>query len=157
MRRGPVVDCGTAACRSTVPDSVTAIPESVRQRGLVECLTYVRTNTSSSGCAIYEGADGGNNAPVNAYTVAPVTVRTQPASATTALRAAQTLAAASNQNNPDTRFEQYFRPRFAAPLVAVCPERIPNRDPPGPNPVRNCIPNNRYQSSAEAIASGNGS
>ena len=143
-------------CRTTVPDTATAVPESVRLATQLGCLTYVRPATSSSGCDTFIG--GGNNVvrtPVQTYTAAPIPVRTLPASATTALRAIQTVTASQNPSNPDTRFEQYFRPRMAAPLAIVCPERVPRNEPAGPNPVQNCVPTGRFQTSAaQAAAAG---
>jgi hypothetical protein len=50
-------------------------------------------------------------------------VRARPASETTAFLGEQSLAQATNVTNPDTRFEQYFRPQ---PPLLECPERIPN-------------------------------
>jgi hypothetical protein len=158
-RRGPIVDCAIAVCHTRTPDVPAAIPESIRLRNRVECLTYVRTNSSLNTCQTTEGSTPkapttSNTQPT--YTNAPVTVRTTPASATAALKAVTTLQAATNPSNPDTRFEQYFRPRIAAPLAVVCPERIPNNEPTAPNPVRNCVPNSRYQSSAEQAAAAAG-
>ena len=102
--------------RSTIAAHVT-LPESLRQRRQL-CTPIVQTQPSTQPC-------WSQTSPERVTTTldAPVLVGTRPASVTTALLGEQTLAQSSNVTNPDTRFEQYFRPQ---PHLLECPERIPN-------------------------------
>lgn len=124
-----------------------AIPESVRLRSQVEaCTPYIRLGPSSSKCV--PGGEEGDNpgtdpGPTNPSalstpgTYAPIEVRTRTAGEYVQLLGVQTLNAASNVFNPDTRFQQYFPETIPAPLSVVCPERIPN---PVTVRDRGCIP-----------------
>jgi hypothetical protein len=115
----------------------TAIPESLRLRQRQqECLFTVPCGSSINPC---------DNKPGRCLTSssAPVQVGTLPASTTTALRRDQTLFAASNPDNPTTRFEAYFRPLPPQPAdLVIGPERLPNKDPIRPD--RPCVGMARY-------------
>jgi hypothetical protein len=76
-----------------------------------------------------------------------ILVRTVAASETTALLGIQTLNAATDATNPDTRFAQYFPELPPAPISKICPERYPN-----PAPVRDrfCIPQATFASSTSS-------
>lgn len=77
-----------------------------------------------------------------------VPVQTTAASVTTAAAAQAAILQETNQYVPATRFSQYFP---APPLVYMPPSmfRVPNNYPlPSTRP---CIPNNRYQSTAESL------
>jgi hypothetical protein len=102
--------------RSTIAAHVT-LPESIRQRQQL-CAPYILTQPSTQPC-------WGQTNPERVRTTldAPVLVRTRPASETTAYLGELTLNQANSVINPDTRFEQYFRP---LPPPLECPERIPN-------------------------------
>lgn len=120
-----------------------AIPESVRVRSQV-CIPYVRPGRSSTLCA-----PGQEETPTPAEegtpgTEAPVEVRTTAASEYTSLLGEQTLNAATNISNPDTRFQQYFPEQPPIPLEIICPERIPN-----PVTVRDrfCVPQGVFAAS----------
>ena len=87
-------------------------------------------------------------------TIAPSTappfvpVQTTPASVTTAAAAQAVILQETNPYVPATRFSQYFP---APPLEYMPPSmfRVPNNYPmPSTRP---CIPNNRYQSTAESL------
>jgi hypothetical protein len=102
--------------RSSIAAHVT-LPESIRQRQQL-CTPIVLTQPSTQPC-------WGQTNPERVRTPleAPVLLRTRPASETTALLGEITLNQSASVVNPDTRFEQYFRPQ---PPLLECPERIPN-------------------------------
>jgi hypothetical protein len=117
--------------------------ESTRVRKAL-CEGYIRPGLSSNPCNGFNGTStgGGGGGPVNLSANTqnpgqiPTQVRTRPASDTTALLGVQTLNAATNEANPDTRFSKYFPELPPAPIDIICPERIPNPAPPD----RVCIP-----------------
>ncbi len=128
-----------------------ALPESVRLRVQVDaCPMYIRPGISSANC-LPGGEEGENGGGVGnggnlgtPGTAAPVEVRSLSAGEYIQLVAAQTLNAASNASNPETRFQQYFPESVPAPLSVVCPERIPN-----PVTVRDrfCVPQAMFAAS----------
>jgi hypothetical protein len=136
--------CPTAAPR--VDTRSETVPESIRLRRQVDtCPMYIRPGPSSSLCVPggEEGSQGAQTQPQPQIQTqgtpgaAPVEVKTFSAGEYMSLLGAQTLNAANNAFNPDTRFQQYFPETVPAPERIVCPERIPNpvvvRD-------RGCIP-----------------
>ena len=129
--------CPTAAPR--VDTRSETVPESIRLRQQVDrCPMYIRPGPSSA-CVPNgtQNTQGAQSTLGSTPGTAPVEVKTFSAGEYMSLLGAQTLNAASNSFNPDTRFQQYFPETVAAPLRVVCPERIPNpvvvRD-------RGCIP-----------------
>jgi hypothetical protein len=117
-----------------------AIPESLRLRNR-QCLYTVPCGTSINPC---ENNPGRCLEP----SAAPVEVGTVAASTTTALRRDQTLYAASDPTNPNTRFESYFRPLPPQPVdLVVGPERLPNKDPITPD--RPCVGTSRFGPSVQ--------
>jgi hypothetical protein len=107
---------------------------------------YIRPGISSANCLPggEEGENGGGGNLGTPGTAAPVEVRSLSAGEYIQLVAAQTLNAASNASNPETRFQQYFPESVPAPLSVVCPERIPN-----PVTVRDrfCVPQAMFAAS----------
>ncbi len=159
---GAVVSTETC-CATLLPTSTTTahstLPESIRIRNeLCRPYVYVPPERGSSCSAVFAGGDdvggttgtmgatgaSGTNAAIPGqpvYIDAAILVRTVAASETTALLAAQTLNAATDATNPDTRFAQYFPEQPPAPMSKICPERYPN-----PAPVRDrfCIPQGTF-------------
>lgn len=146
--------CGTLLPTST-NTTYSALPESVRIRNeLCRPYVYVPPGRGSSCSSLYNnggsiGENGatstnGTNAAIPgqpAYIDAPVLVRTVAASETTALLGIQTLNAARDTTNPDTRFAQYFPEQPPIPLSKICPERYPN---PARVQDRFCIPQGTF-------------
>ena len=125
-----------------------AVPESVRARAQL-CTPYVRIGRSSATC-LPGGEESANVGNVGTPgTDAPVEVRTVSASEYAALVATQVLNAASNAENPDARFQQYFPETMPAPLRVVCPERYPN---PVAVRDRGCIPQGIFASSESSLS-----
>lgn len=133
----PIISTSTC-CPTVIPRVDTrseTIPESLRLRQQVDaCPMYIRPGFPSSTCIPGEGQSNAEGTP---GTTAPVEVKTFSAGEYISLLGAQTLNAASNSFNPDTRFQQYFPETVPAPLSVVCPERIPN---PVTVRDRGCIP-----------------
>jgi hypothetical protein len=123
-----------------------SVPESIRLRRQVDaCPMFIRPGPSSSLCVPggEEGEGQGQGQPtqntlgIGTPGTAPVEVKTFSAGEYMSLLGAQTLNAANNSFNPDTRFQQYFPETVPAPERVVCPERIPN---PVTVRDRGCVP-----------------
>ena len=84
---------------------------------------------------------------VNQPTLVPV--QTTPASSTTAAAARAVQQQESDPYNPATRFSQYF-PAEPLPYIEPRTMRVPSNEPLPPVVV--CVPNNRYESTAETLA-----
>jgi hypothetical protein len=139
--RLPVVT--TTCCPpARVPDSVSAMPESVRMQ-IERCTPYIRTGPTSFPCVGGPGSSTGS--VVIGTTDAPVQVRSVAASETTRLRGVEVLNQLQNIDNPDTRFQQYFPKQPIAPERVLCPERLPPSNAPrGPAADRGCVPQNMF-------------
>lgn len=124
-----------------------SVPESIRARAQL-CDPYINLGRSSRVCLPgdeedrnVEGVLGDDNRNGRPGTNAPIEVRTISSSEYVSLIAAQTLSAASNAADPDTRFAQYFPETILAPERVVCPERIPN---PATVRDRGCVPQSLF-------------
>jgi hypothetical protein len=162
--QGGAIISSETCCATVIPTSTSSsyvsLPESIRIRNqLCTPYVYVPPGRGSSCSSLYNGgavgATGtagttgttgaaGTNAAIPGqpvYIDAAILVRTVAASETTALLAAQTLNAATDATNPDTRFAQYFPEQPPAPMSKICPERYPN-----PARVRDrfCIPQGTF-------------
>jgi hypothetical protein len=129
----PTIEPCTSSC------TTYTIPESLRLRQQVDaCPMYIRLGSSSSLCVPGESTPGVEDQSAQAVQgTAPVEVKTFSAGEYISLLGAQTLNAANNSFNPDTRFQQYFPETVPAPLSVTCPERVPN---PVTVRDRGCIP-----------------
>jgi hypothetical protein len=163
---GEAVVSTEVCCATVIPTSRSVLPESLRIRNQL-CTPYVYIPPGrSSACTGSVGSTGPmdpgimigpTESPVSTtnpiipgqpvYMEGAILVRTVAASETTALLGIQTLNAATDATNPDTRFAQYFPELPPAPMSKICPERYPN-----PAPVRDrfCIPQATFASSTTA-------
>ena len=163
---GEAVVSTEVCCATMIPTSNTVLPESLRIRNqLCTPYVYVPPGRSSACSSVYTDSSSSSVSsmmnvvtmdltPTNAmipgqpvYMEGAILVRTVAASETTALLGIQTLNAATDATNPDTRFAQYFPELPPAPISKICPERYPN-----PAPVRDrfCIPQGTFASSTTA-------
>lgn len=119
-----------------------AVPESIRME-TARCPTYIiPCGQSSSPCINDPGARCTTTSKV------PVSNLTLSSSEYIAQIREQTLFAATDPANPETRFEQYFRPKPPQPDdLIICPERIPNPAPP----ERPCVGFSRFAGSTPNV------
>ncbi len=146
--RPAIQTCPLAQC--LLPENPTkpyseqgSVPESVRMERN-RCGEYtVPCGQSTNPCISNPGR-------CTTTSSAPVSNQTLPASEYVAQLRDQTLFAANDPANPDTRFSQYFRPLPPQPDdLVVGPERLPNKDPVRPDPP--CVGFSRFQGSTPGV------